>query len=132
MAILNALWWLIAQILGFVWAIVSWVLGTVLWLSFWVLLPFAIGGFVVLRVAESTLGKEAVHAWVKKHTRRYGAATWTRVHRGLFTLGSLPLRVLGWLTVYTLWHSLISLFWTPKWKPWNRAWKRRYRKRKTA
>jgi hypothetical protein len=126
---LDALWWVIATVFGVVWTIVAWIAGTLLWLSFWVLLPFAIGGFVALRVAESVLGRERVRAWVKSHTLRYGAATWQRAHRGLFTLGALPLRVLGWLMVYTLWHSVVSLLWTPKWRPWPRAWDKRWRKR---
>jgi hypothetical protein len=121
--ILSPIFWLLGWVLSIVWAIV-WYL---LWVVIWLVLPFALVAFVALRVAEKALGPDVVRAWVKAQSIKYGAGVWTRAHRLLFALGALPLRVLGWLMVYTLWHSLISLLWKPRWKPWTRAWDKRWK-----
>ena len=128
---MEALWWLLTQILGLVWAVLSWLVGYLLWLAFWVLAPVILMAIVALRAAEYTLGRDAVRAWVKKRSLKFGLGTWHRSRRALFALGVLPIRVLGWLVVYALWHSVISLLWTPKWDPWQRAWDRRWRRRST-
>jgi hypothetical protein len=125
---MDALWWLVVQILWLIWSVLFWFAGYVLWLAFWVLLPVIIVAVASLRAAEYFLGPDKVRAWVKKRTMRFGAGTWRKAHRALFALGVMPIRVLAWLIVYGLWHSIISLVWTPKWSPWERAWSRRWRR----
>jgi hypothetical protein len=75
------------------------------------------------------LGPDLVRGWVKTQSMKYGAGAWVRARRLLFALGALPLRVLGWLIVYTLWHSIVSLAWKPRWHPWPRAWAKRWKPR---
>ena len=128
---MTALCWLIVQILWLVWAVVFWMVSTFFWLSVWVLLPVAVVVIVGVRAAEYFIGKERVGLSVKKHSLKFGRAAWHRTYREFFALGTLPLRVLGWLVFYTLWHSVISLFWTPGWRPWQRAWSRRWRRKRT-
>jgi hypothetical protein len=107
-------------------AVVSWILSKLFWIVLWLLLPFALFAFVALRVAEYTLGKAPVRGWLKTQSLKYGANAWVRTRRVTFALGALPFRVLGWLAVYAIWHSLISLLWTPRWTPWARAWAKRW------
>jgi hypothetical protein len=122
-AILSPVLWLLGWVVAIVWAIVSYLLWAVLWL----LLPFALIAFVALRVTEKLLGPDLVRAWVKKQSLKFGAGTWIKARRLTFALGALPLRVVGWGIVYTLWHSLISLFVKPRWSPWQRAWDKRWK-----
>jgi hypothetical protein len=124
--LLDILLW----ILWLVWSIGFWVLSKLVWIAVWLVLPIAVLAFIALRIAEKVLGQEAVRAWVKAHSLKLGAGAWARVRRLLFALGVLPLRVLGWLAVYTIWHSLVSLLWRPKWSPWKRAWAKRWRARR--
>ena len=119
-----AIWWVIS----FIWSI-AWYL---LWVVIWLLLPVAIVAFIALRIAESVLGEKTVREWVKARAMKYGAGTWVYARRWTFALGALPLRVIGWLAVYTVWHSLISIFYTPRWKPWTRAWGKRWKPGGTA
>lgn len=121
--LLDWLIWLIALVLSIVW----WVVWNLLWIFVWFLLPFALAAFVGLRVAEKVLGQEVVRAWIKTQSLKFGAGAWERSRRILFALGVLPLRVVGWLALYTIWHSLVSLFWRPKWSPWERAWAKRWK-----
>lgn len=121
--ILSPILWLLGWVFSILWSIV-WYL---LWVVIWLVLPFALVAFVALRVAEKALGPDVVRAWVKAQSMKYGSGVWTRVHRLLFALGALPLRVLGWLIVYTIWHSLVSLLWKPRWHPWSRAWAKRWK-----
>ncbi|MBR2534883.1 MAG: hypothetical protein IKE66_02305 [Hyphomicrobium sp.] len=123
LTLLSPIIWL----LGWLFAIVWWVASYLLWAIIWLLLPFAIVAFVAFRVAEKMLGPEIVRAWLKKQSLKFGANTWVRVRRLTFALTALPVRVLGWLVVYTVWHSLISLFWKPRWHPWTRAWAKRWK-----
>jgi hypothetical protein len=129
---LETLWWLVAQIFWVAWVIVSWLAAHLFWLSLWILLPVIVMAVVSLRVAEYKLGAEPVRSWVKRHSLRFGSATWHRARVALFALGGLPFRVLAWLVLYTLWHSVISLWWTPRWSPLNRAWSHRWRQRRAA
>lgn len=122
-AILSPIVWLLGWILAILW----WIVSYVLWAVLWFLLPFAILAFVALRVAEKVLGPDIVRAWVKKQSLKFGTGTWVKARRLTFALGALPLRVVGWLIVYTIWHSLISLFWKPRWNPWPRAWDKRWK-----
>jgi hypothetical protein len=126
---METLWWLLSQILWLIWSVLTWLVGYLLWLAFWVLAPVILMAIVAVRVAEYVLGPQVVRAWVKRISLKFGAGAWRRTHRALFALGVMPVRVLGWLVLYSLWHVLISLFWTPRWNPWQRAWDRRWRRR---
>jgi hypothetical protein len=129
---LEWLWWLIGQIVWLIWTVLSWLLLQLFWLVIWILLPIIVVAVVGVRLAEYFFGKDTVRAWVKRHSLRYGTATWHRSRRALFALGVLPFRVLGWLIIYTLWHSVVSLWWTPRWSPWQRAWERRWREPRSS
>lgn len=123
LTILSPVIWLLGWILSILW----WIVSYLLWAVVWLLLPFAIAVFVAVRVAEKVLGPEVVRAWIKKQSMAFGAGTWLRIRGLTFAVTALPLRVLGWLVVYTVWHSLISLFWKPRWHPWTRAWAKRWK-----
>lgn len=129
---MSALLDLLAWVFWTLWSIVSWVLWQLVWIFVWFLLPFALAAFIALRIAEKALGPDVVRAWVKAKTMRFGAGAWDRTRRLLFALGVLPLRVLGWLMVYALWHSIVSLFWRPRWSPWQRAWAKRWKAKPAA
>lgn len=121
--LLSPFIWLLSWIFAVLW----WIATYLLWAIIWLLLPFAIVAFVAIRVAEKALGPEVVRAWLKKQSLKFGASTWQRVRRVAFALTALPARVLGWLVVYTVWHSIISLFWKPRWHPWARSWDKRWK-----
>ncbi len=116
----------------FIWSVVSWVLWQLLWIVVWLLLPLAVLAVVAVRLAEWSFGREVVRAWVKGQSLKFGAGVWVRARRVLFALGVLPLRVLGWLALYALWHSVVSLLWRPRWSPWQRAWAKRWRQTTSA
>ena len=122
-ALLSLIAWIFWTVAGVLW----WTINQLLWIVIWLLLPLAIVAFVAVRVAEKVLGQDLVRAWVKTQSLKFGAGAWTRAHRLLFALGALPLRVLAWLAVYAIWHSLVSLFWKPRWHPWPRAWAKRWK-----
>ncbi len=122
-AILSPILWLAGWLIWLVWSIVSYLF----WIALWLLLPLAIVGFIALRIAEKVLGPAVVRGWIKAQSMKFGTGAWVRTRRLTFAFGALPLRVLGWLFVYTLWHSLISLFWQPRWHPWPRAWAKRWK-----
>jgi hypothetical protein len=126
---METLWWLLVHVIWIVWSVLWWVVTYLLWLTLWVLAPVLLIAFIALRVAEYALGPEMVRAWVKRISLKFGTGVWQRTHRLLFALGVMPIRVLGWLMLYSLWHVVISLFWTPRWSPWRRAWDRRWRRR---
>ena len=126
---METVWWLLSQILWLIWTVASWLVGYLLWLAFWVLAPVILIAILAVRVAEYALGPEMVRAWVKRISLKFGAGAWRRTHRALFALGVMPIRVLGWLILYSLWHVVISLFWTPRWNPWQRAWDRRWHRK---
>ncbi len=121
--ILSPILWL----LGWVFSIAWWIVSYLLWAIVWLLLPFALVAFVAMHVAEKALGPEVVRGWLKKQSLKFGAGTWTKVRRLTFALTALPLRVLAWLIVYSVWHSIVSLFWKPRWHPWDRAWAKRWK-----
>jgi hypothetical protein len=123
LTILSPILWL----LGWLFAVVWWLASYLLWAIVWLLLPFALVAFVAMRLAEKMFGPEVVRAWVKKQSLKFGAGTWDRARRLMFALTALPFRVLVWLTVYTVWHSIVSLFWKPRWHPWTRAWDKRWK-----
>lgn len=119
----------VVWLLWTLWSIISWVLWQLAWIFVWFLLPFAVAAFIALRVAERVLGQEAVRSWVKTQSMKFGAGAWVRARRITFALGVLPVRVLGWLMLYAVWHSMVSLFWRPRWSPWQRAWAKRWKPR---
>ena len=117
----------IAWIFWTIVSVVTWVLSYLFWIFVWLVLPLVIVAFVAVRLAESILGQDVVRAWVKARSMKYGAGAWVRARRLLFALGVLPVRVVFWFAIYAVWHSLISLFWRPRWTPWARAWSKRWR-----
>lgn len=121
--LLAPLFWILGLLASIVW----WLISQILWIVLWLLLPLAIVAFVALRVAERVLGQEKVRAWAKARTQKYGSAVSKRMQRWIFALGVLPLRVLFWLPLYAVWHSIVSLLWRPKWSPWERAWAKRWK-----
>jgi hypothetical protein len=125
---LETLLWLAAQFLWVLWAILTWLAVQIFWLAVWLLLPVIVLTAIAIRAAEYTLGKDPVRAWVKRQSLRFGTVTWHQARRALFALGALPVRVLGWLILLTFWHSVISLWWTPRWSPVRRAWGHRWRR----
>lgn len=124
--LMAALAWLLWTLL----AIAAWLARQILWILLWLVLPLLIVAFLALRVAESVLGPEAVRRWVKAQSMRFGSAAATRARRLTFALGALPLRVLAWFVVYTVWHAAVSLIWRPKWHPWQSAWAKRWKTEK--
>ncbi len=124
----GALWWIISSIFAVFW----WIVATILWMLVWFVLPIAVVAFIALRGAESTFGQDAVRAWLKARSMKYGAGVWDRVRRISFALGVLPFRVIAWFAVYAVWHAVVSVFWRPKWQPWTRAWGRRWRRVKVT
>lgn len=126
--ILSPLFWLIGWLLAIIW----WIVSYLLWLLLWFLVPLAIVAFVALRIAEKMLGPDVVRGYIKKQSMKFGTATWVRARRLSFALGALPLRVLGYFIVYAVWHSIVSLFWRPNWHPWQRAWSKRWKPKKSA
>ena len=120
----TVLWWA----LGWVW----WLLSSLFWLLAWFVLPLLVAAFIAVRVAEAAIGRTIVRTWLRTQSIKYGGGLGRRIGRFLLAIGTLPGRVLFWLVVYTLWHSVLSLMYTPRWKPWQRAWNRRWRQPKIA
>ena len=129
---MDFMWSFVAQVFWSILSVLWWLLVKIFWLLLWTALPVIVLAFCAIRLAEYLLGKAVVRAWLRRHSLKYGKGTWRRTHRAFFALGSLPVRVLGWLVVYGLWHSILSLFWTPHWSPWQRAWNRRWHRRPTS
>ena len=121
--LLGAISWLFWTIIS----VVMWFASYAFWIFVWFFLPFVILAFIAVRIAESILGQDKVRAWVKAKSMSYGSGAWVRARRLLFGAGVLPVRVLFWLAVYAVWHSVINLFWKPRWTPWQRAWAKRWR-----
>jgi hypothetical protein len=117
----------IIWILSFIANVLLWVVTQLLWIVLWLVLPLFIFALIALRLAEYVLGREKVRSWVKARAAKYGTATSIRARRALFALGTVPLRVLFFFTIFAVWHSIVSLAWRPKWSPWRRAWAKRSR-----
>ena len=126
------LWVVIVWILSTLLSVLYWIASTLFWMTVWFFLPLAIVAFVALRITENVLGHERVRAWVKARSMKYGGVVWERARRLTFAFGVLPVRVLGWFVLYTIWHSVVSLAWRPRWNPWKRAWAKRWRPGKGA
>lgn len=125
--IVDVVIWIVSAIFS----VVGWLVWQIVWIFVWFLLPFALAAYLIFRLAEKTLGPEVVRAWLKAQSAKLGAGVWDRLSRILLAVSVLPVRVIGWLMLFTLWHSIISLFWRPRWTPWQRAWEKRW-KPKTA
>jgi hypothetical protein len=127
-AIFDVLWFIVASVLGVVW----WIVWAVLWSLAWLLLPLLVIGYLALRASDQIFGKAAVRAWLTARAAALGGGVWFKVSRGLMATSALPFRVLFWLVTYTLWHSIISIFWRPRWQPWQRAWAKRWKPERVA
>jgi hypothetical protein len=114
-------------LIGLIFSILLWIVTQLFWLVLWFVLPILVIAFVALRIAERVLGQEKVRAWVRARTQKYGSAASKRAQRWVFALGVAPVRVLFWFVLYTIWHSVVSLMWRPRWSPWQRAWGKRWR-----
>ena len=114
-------------LIGLIFSILLWIVTQLFWLVQWFVLPILVVAFVALRIAERVLGQEKVRAWVRARTQKYGSAASKRAQRWVFALGVAPVRVLFWFVLYTIWHSVVSLMWRPRWSPWQRAWGKRWR-----
>jgi hypothetical protein len=114
-------------LIGLIFSILLWIVTQLFWLVLWFVLPILVIVFVALRIAERVLGQEKVRAWVRARTQKYGSAASKRAQRWVFALGVAPVRVLFWFVLYTIWHSVVSLMWRPRWSPWQRAWGKRWR-----
>lgn len=126
---METLWWLLVQIVWVIWSVLWWVVTYLLWLALWVFAPVILIALIAKRGAEYVLGPEIVRGWLKKQSLKLGSGVLQRASGAALALSAMPFRVLGWLILYGLWHSIISLFWTPRWSPMERAWNRRRRKR---
>jgi hypothetical protein len=121
--LLAPVFWLFGLAASILW----WIIVQILWIVLWLILPLAIAAFFALRLAERVLGQEKVRGWVRARTQKYGASASKTAQRWVFALGALPIRVLFWLPIYAIWHSMVSLLWRPKWSPWQRAWGKRWK-----
>ncbi|MFN0219771.1 MAG: hypothetical protein ACKVP4_13265 [Hyphomicrobium sp.] len=123
LTLLSPLIWLIQVLLS----ILLWIVWQLLWIVLWFILPLAIVAYVAFRLAEKTLGPVVVRAWLKRQSLRLGGGIWDKLSRGLIASSVLPFRVIAWFLVYSVWHSIVGLLWTPRWKPWPRAWAKRWK-----
>jgi hypothetical protein len=121
---MELLLWLAAQIIWVIWAVLSWLLLQLVWMLVWVTLPICIFGISCILLAERFLGKPLVRRWIGKHSRRLTRTAWQRTRKFVFALWAVPTRVLGWFVVFALWHAVLNLWRTPRWRPWRRAWRR--------
>jgi hypothetical protein len=123
---MEILWWLIVQMIWMVWAVLSWLLLQSFWLLLWLALPICVAGFLAVLVADRLVGKEVVRLWIKKQSLRLATWAWHRVRRALFAVWAVPLRVLQWFVIFALWYAILNLWRTPRWTPWQRAWRCRW------
>lgn len=123
LTILAPVFWVIKTLF----AILLWIAWQVLWIVLWLVLPLAIAAYIAFRVAEKVFGPDATRAWLKRQSLRLGGGVWEKLSRGLIASSVLPFRVMAWFVVYAIWHSLVSLFWRPRWTPWDRAWAKRWK-----
>lgn len=115
-----------STILGAIWAILWWILSTILWALVWIALPFAVAAYIGVRIAEAALGREVVRAWLRTKSKTLATGLGRRLSALFLALSALPFRVVAWFAIYAVWHSIVSLLWTPRWKPWPRAWAKRW------
>jgi hypothetical protein len=123
---MDILLWLSAQIVWTAWAIVSWLLLQLFWLLLWSLVPIGVAALLCVLAAERLFGKRLVRPWLAQLWLRVRDAVWRRTPRMFFALWAVPARVLTWFVLFTLWHAVVNLCCTPSWRPWPRAWRRRW------
>lgn len=121
-----------ADLLWFALATLWWLVKSLFWLLVWFVLPVVVVAVIAFRIAEHVIGRPVVQSWLKRRSLAWGKGAFASLRRAVFALSALPLRVLFWLVVYTVWHGLLSLLWRPRWSPWQRAWGRRWRPRQRA
>lgn len=124
---MEALFGAIFYVLSAMFGIVMWVLWQLAWIVLWLILPVLIVAYAAVRIAENILGRDVVRGWLRSRSLRLGGGLAVRSRRFLLAMSALPFRVVFWFLMYAVWHSLVSLVWRPKWKPWTRAWSKRYR-----
>jgi len=129
---MELLWWIAAKLFCAAWFIVSWLLWQLLWLILWTILPLALAAIICVLVAERALGTALLRPWIRTHVFRIAAGVGRRARSAAVALAALPVRVLCWFVIYALWHSLVNLWWTPRWRPWERAWNCRWGHRSLA
>jgi hypothetical protein len=123
---METIGWVLAQLLWAAGALVIWLLTQLLWLILWSLVPIALAAVVAVLVAERVLEKAVVRGFVARHANNMAGAAWLRCRRTVPGLLALPVRVSGWFVLYLLWHSVLRLWFTPRWTPWQRAWQCRW------
>jgi hypothetical protein len=127
---MEALWWLGTHLgmylVWAVWTVLSWLVLQLFWAVLWVALPVIVAAVLCAIAAERLIGKEPVRSWIRTHAYRLLARALHRARRAVFGLAALPVRVVGWFVIYATWHAMISLWWTPRWSPWQCAWRRRW------
>ncbi len=123
---MEALWWLGMHFVWAAWMVLSWLLLQLFWTILWVALPVIVAAVLCALTAERLLGKEPVRSWVRTQCYRFMGNALHRARRACFALVALPVRVLGWFVIYTVWHAVINLWWSPRWRPWQRAWRCRW------
>lgn len=114
------------SVVATIWAILWWIISTVLWTLVWVALPFLVAAYIAMRIAEAALGREVVRGWLKTKSKTLATGIGRRLSALALALSALPFRVVAWFAIYAVWHSIVSLLWTPRWKPWPRAWAKRW------
>jgi hypothetical protein len=129
---MEALWWLGTHLVWAAWTVLSWLMLQLFWAVLWVALPVIIAAVLCAIAAERLIGKKPVRMWIRTHAYRLLAQALHRARRAVFVLAALPVRVLGWFVIYTIWHAVISLWWTPRWSPWRRAWRCRWGRNRLA
>jgi hypothetical protein len=127
---MEALWWLGTHLGVYLvwaaWTVLSWLVLQLFWAVLWVAMPVIVAAVLCAIAAERLIGKEPVRSWIRTHAYRLLARALHRARRAVFGLAALPVRVVGWFVIYTIWHAVISLWWTPCWSPWQCAWRCRW------
>jgi hypothetical protein len=123
---MEILWWLGAYTIWAVWAVLSWLLVQLFWLLLWMVLPICVAAILCVFVTERVLGKELVWRWIRKQSLSLANRAWHRTRGALFVVSAVPVRVLNWFVIFALWYAVINLWRTPRWTPWQRAWRCRW------
>jgi hypothetical protein len=123
---MEILWWLISQMIWVVWAVVAWLLLQLFWLLLWLVLPICAAAALCVFVGERLFGKELVRPWIRKQSRCLAKRARLRIRRALFVVWAMPVRLLNWFVIFALWHAVLNLWRTPRWTPWQRAWRCRW------
>ena len=116
---------IIGWILPIVWFVIEmllWILGKIMWF----LLPFWIGigvaGFLVYKVFGLFLGDKVVKSWIAQKGKKYFGKKGKRMaewsNKKFWAMFWYPFRLLR----SSLWFAVLGLFYTPRWRPWKRAW----------